>query len=109
MPRKIYIVILSQPTRVIIMACYTAPAVAAIVHYLHRKKTKNNDPRQVWLNLLFMGAAVFSIVDHIWNHELLAFNWMDMLLGLTITVTIIISWSVMIYVERARSEQPATS
>lgn len=71
------------------MVCYIIPAIAAIIEFLRAKKSKNS------LNLMFLGGALFGIVDHLWNGELflISKNWlMDLTLGFTITGVITGSW-----------------
>ena len=81
------------------MTCYVVPAVAFISHSIMRKKNKSIALRSDHkaLNLLFAGASIFGLVDHAWNRELFAFGpgiWTDLLLGLTITATIIGVWMI---------------
>ena len=67
------------------MGCYTVPATAAIIHFFLRKKYSLNDRYHKMLNFLFLGGAIFGVVDHIWNGDLLAFSLSDVLLGVVIT------------------------
>ena len=54
------------------MGCYIVPVVAAIIHYFFRKKIPSwkNNTHHDWLNLLFIGGAIFGVIDHLWNGEL---------------------------------------
>ena len=93
------------------MVCYTVPAVAAIVHYGLRK-TKSSwkkSTSQLWLSLLLSGGAIFGIVDHLWNGELFLFGEnliLDLLLGVTITFTIIIAWFIVVNLKKTTLEKP---
>ena len=83
------------------MGCYAVPTVAAIIHkVLRTKKTKlKHDPHQKSLNLLFMGGAIFGIIDHLWNGELFMLGKnpvSDIMLGITITAVIYVAWKVMV-------------
>ncbi|MFC1740938.1 hypothetical protein ACFL3V_00175 [Nanoarchaeota archaeon] len=77
------------------MGCYVVPVAAAIIHHILRRKVKpwRHDRHHRWLNLLFGGAAIFGFVDHLWNGELLAFSAVDLMLGLMITVTLVVFWA----------------
>jgi len=90
------------------MACYLVPTAAAFVHFIMRRKIPSMKGKyHQWLNQLFLGGAVFGIVDHAWNRELL---WSgknlasDMALGVTITLTIILIWTFMVAVDKAREK-----
>ncbi len=49
--------------------CYVVPTAAAIVTtFIWRK---NGSFKLWWLTLLFYGGALFGIIDHLWNRELL--------------------------------------
>ena len=76
------------------MGCYTIPAAAAIIHFFVRKSKPSlkNNKYHLWLNQLFLGGAIFGVVDHWWNGELLAFSARDMLLGVVITLVTIAIW-----------------
>jgi len=93
------------------MVCYAVPAVAAIVHYGLRK-TKSSwkkSTSQLWLSLLLSGGAIFGIVDHLWNGELFLFGEnliLDLLLGVTITFTIIIAWFIVVNLKKTSLEKP---
>ena len=84
------------------MACYTVPLIAAVMHYFMRKKHWKVSKYHKWLNFLFAGAGIFGVIDHLWNGELFMFNFADLLLGLTITVSIIVAGLIMVYIDKAR-------
>lgn len=74
------------------MGCYTVPLVAALIHYgLRKQNSKRFDTQNSRvLNLLFAGGAIFGVVDHAVNGELLVFSVRDLLLGLVITASIVV-------------------
>ena len=81
------------------MVCYIIPTTAAIIEYIRNRKIKEKTPHKNWLNLMFLGGALFGIIDHLWNGELflISTNWVsDLTLGFTITVGIIGSWELII-------------
>jgi hypothetical protein len=93
------------------MVCYAVPAVAAIVHYgLRKTKTSwKKSTSQLWLSLLLSGGAIFGIIDHLWNGELFLFGEnliLDLLLGVTITVAIVIAWFIAITLNKTSFEKP---
>ena len=87
------------------MVCYSIPAVAAIVHYFMRKKipSMKNNPHYLWLNLLFVGGAIFGVVDHLWNGELFMLGEkpiLDLALGVTITLVILVVWKLIVVYDK---------
>lgn len=79
------------------MTCYIVPAVAAVVLYFLRGKipSMRDNTHYVWLNLLFVGGAIFGVIDHLWNGELFMMGekpLLDLALGVTITLVILVSW-----------------
>ena len=93
------------------MVCYVVPAVAAIVHYgLRKTKTSwKRSTSHLWLSLLLSGGAIFGIVDHLWNGEIFLFGknlFLDLLLGLTITVAILLAWFIVIALNKNSIEKP---
>ena len=93
------------------MVCYVVPAIAAIVHYgLRKSKTSwKKSTSHLWLGLLLSGGAIFGIVDHIWNGEFLLLGenlFIDLLLGITITLAIIIAWFVIITLNKIDIKEP---
>jgi len=93
------------------MVCYVVPAIVAIVHHgLRKSKTSwKKSTNHLWLSLLLAGGAIFGIVDHIWNGELFLFGenlFLDLLLGVTITVAIVVSWFVIITLNKSTIIKP---
>ena len=93
------------------MVCYIIPTVAAILHYLGRKNVESwkNSVYHHWLTLLLAGGALFGIVDHLWNGELLLISgnpFMDILLGITITLVIVASWFLMVTFDKMKLTSP---
>ncbi|MFH1064578.1 MAG: hypothetical protein V1729_05835 [Candidatus Woesearchaeota archaeon] len=89
------------------MGCYAVPAVAAVVHWIMKKKIPswNTDKYHSWLTKLLAGGAIFGIVDHAWNGELFFVGenlLLDLALGVTITLTIFAVWGVMVVADRAK-------
>jgi hypothetical protein len=84
--------------------CYTVPLTAALVTSIVSSKKKN--PKLGWLNLMLWGGAFFGAIDHLWNGELFLISpniISDLLLGLTITLSIVLVWLVMLKVSDTRS------
>ena len=87
------------------MVCYLIPLTAAVVHTVLRKNVHSmrGDKHQAWLGMFLAGGALFGVVDHLWNGELflLGGNLVpDLLLGATITVTIVAAWAVAVRLDR---------
>jgi hypothetical protein len=81
------------------MVCYIIPTIAAIIEYIRNRKIKEKTQHENWLNLIFLGGAVFGIIDHLWNGELflISANWIsDLTLGFAITAGIIGSWELIV-------------
>ncbi len=75
--------------------CYVAPVIGAVAAAAAWRKTKN--VKTWWLVLMFLGGALFGVIDHLWNGELFLISdniVSDLLLGLTITATILVIWGV---------------
>lgn len=72
------------------MGCYTVPLLAAIVHYAMRRKSPDwlSDKYHGVLGVLYAGAALFGVIDHVWNGDLLTFSLADVALGTVITASI---------------------
>ncbi len=84
------------------MVCYTIPMAVAILGLIARKKSNWKGKHSDWFVLLFLGGALFGVVDHLWNGELffISANWlMDLLLGITITVVIAVTWVVAVWID----------
>ena len=76
------------------MVCYIIPTIATIIEFIRNRK---KGQRNYQLNLMFLGSALFGIIDHLWNGELflISANWMmDIALGFAITGLTIGSWGV---------------
>lgn len=91
------------------MGCYTVPLLAAGIHYIMRKRNGWNDKYNKILNLLFVGGAIFGVVDHAWNKELFVFSLHDVLLGVVITMSIVLFASGFIIVDKLKTAQEARS
>jgi hypothetical protein len=73
--------------------CYTIPVAGALVTSLVWRKTKSI--KIWWLNLLFLGGALFGVVDHLWNGELFLVSpnaGRDLILGIIIAFVIFLFW-----------------
>ena len=83
------------------MCCYIVPTAAALIHFFMRKKITNfNNKSHLWLNQLLFGGAIFGIIDHWWNGELLSFSIADTILGFTILGVILLVWVFMIVYDK---------
>jgi hypothetical protein len=81
--------------------CYVVPTASAIVTTLLWKKSKN--VKVGWLNLMFIGGALFGAIDHLWNGELFLIGKniaSDLLLGVVIASFIFATWSVIVLLSR---------
>ena len=79
------------------MVCYAVPLVGAIICSVWRAHGHEKQPKYLWLNLMLMGGAIFGVVDHIWNGELLLIGpniASDLALGVVITLVIAATWAV---------------
>lgn len=88
------------------MVCYIVPATVAILGFVTRKKFNWKDKYSDWFNLLFLGGALFGVIDHLWNGELflISENWiMDLMLGIAITAVIAATWVLFVYVDKIRT------
>lgn len=89
------------------MVCYVVPTIAAIGHYVLRRNITSwkENTHQLWLSLLLAGGAIFGIIDHLWNGELLLIGeniLQDIMLGITITVTIFVIWTVIMLLDKTK-------
>ena len=85
------------------MVCYIIPTTAAVIEFIRNRKIKEKTPHKNWLNLMFLGGALFGIIDHLWNGELflISANWvMDLALGFTITGGIVGTWGLVVYMPK---------
>ena len=85
------------------MGCYIIPAVSAIIHYFMRKKNPSLGQHHLWLNQLLLGGAIFGVVDHLWNGELLLFSISDLGLGALITTVIFAAWKIIVWRSNVKS------
>lgn len=75
--------------------CYLVPTAAAIATTFVCRT--NNSLKLRGLNLMFYGGALFGLIDHLWNGELLLISedWLkDLALGVVITLGIVLAWVV---------------
>jgi len=96
------------------MVCYVVPTIAAIGHYILRRNIRSwrENTYQIWLSLLLAGGAIFGIVDHLWNGELLLIGeniLSDIMLGISITITIFIIWAVLLYLDKTKMRKISKS
>ena len=73
--------------------CYTVPLTAALITQLLNRHWQSSRGR--YLNLMLYGGAIFGLIDHAWNGELLTAPQnlsSDLLLGAVITVGLITCW-----------------
>ena len=96
------------------MVCYVVPTIAAIGHYILRRSIRSwrENTYQIWLSLLLAGGAIFGIVDHLWNGELLLIGeniLSDIILGISITITIFIIWAVLLYLDKTKMRKISKS
>ncbi len=81
--------------------CYTVPIAGAVITSVAWGRTKSI--KLWWLNLMLYGGAIFGFIDHLWNRELFLISdniAKDLLLGVTITVSILGMWGVMIILSK---------
>jgi hypothetical protein len=60
-------------------------------------------------NLLLAGGAIFGLVDHLWNGELLLLGenlFLDLMLGVAITAAIFIVWIVFVSLDKTQIQKP---
>ncbi|RMF55049.1 hypothetical protein D6745_03295 [Candidatus Woesearchaeota archaeon] len=93
------------------MVCYILPTIAAITTYSIRKKTRNSGKYSLWLNQMFLGGAVFGIVDHAINGQLLFSGNLafDLMLGSIITIAIFIVWQIIVQLDRTTMKNKAVN
>lgn len=96
------------------MVCFVVPTIAAITHGVMRKNITSwkDNTHHLWLNLLLIGGAIFGLVDHWWNGELFLIGenvLMDLMLGITITMAIVIIWAVLVIVDRSKMKHPVNA
>ena len=92
------------------MVCYAVPTAVAIAHFIIRRNITNwkGNKYHLWLSFLLAGGAIFGLVDHLWNGELLfigEYFLLDILLGVAITFTIVVIWAVMITIDKSKANK----
>ncbi|MFH0835581.1 MAG: hypothetical protein V1834_00265 [Candidatus Micrarchaeota archaeon] len=93
------------------MVCYAVPTAAAILGLTKGKKFIANEKHRSWFNLLFTGGAIFGLVDHLWNGELFLIGpnlASDLLLGVTITLALGLTWLVAVKIDSAATQTATT-
>jgi len=92
------------------MACYIVPVVAAVSVFAFRKIwEKKHSLHSYWLNIMLLGGATFGFIDHLWNGELFLIGGnilMDISLGITITITMVLIWAVMVLIDKSKTTCP---
>lgn len=97
------------------MACFLAPAVAAVVTTVIRKKVSPKYHFD-WLLAMLWGGTVMLIVDHIASREIVPYypfltaGWSSirreiLTVGVTMTIAVVAVWAVMVYVSRRVDEK----
>jgi len=81
--------------------CHVIPVANAIaVKFWHMK---TNDPRIGQLKIMFYGASIFGVVDHLWNGEFFMLSpnlAKDLMLGVAITLCVWGIWGAGLLVEK---------
>jgi hypothetical protein len=93
------------------MVCYIVPSIAAISIYFLKTSLHSwkDNIYYNWYYYLLLGGAVFGLVDHLWNGELLLLSenlLLDIILGIIITVSISIVWAFIVYIDKTKTEKP---
>jgi hypothetical protein len=81
------------------MVCYIIPLATGLVTAARRKALHRKDNEGFWLSLMFAGASVFGVIDHLWNGELFLIGpniVSDLALGAVITTGVFASWGVLV-------------
>ena len=87
------------------MVCYAVPLALTFLLHGGRKWTRMEERRRERLEKLMAGGAIFGVVDHAWNGELLLVGkdpLADVMLGVTITLALLAFWG---FSEYAASHQ----
>jgi hypothetical protein len=82
-----------------LMVCYTIPLATGVIFALRRRLKNKKDKEGFWLNLMFLGASLFGVIDHLWNGELFLIGEnviSDIFLGVTITLSVFVAWGLMV-------------
>lgn len=83
------------------MVCWTIPLMAAVITYGITRGRGLRDSRGWWLNLMFLGGALFGVIDHLWYGELFLISeyWlMDAALGSVIAGGTFGCWGVIVFI-----------
>lgn len=96
------------------MTCYSIPLIALATHTGIRKKWPKimGEKYHQWLQMMLIGAGLFGVIDHLWNGELLLIGpdiIKDLALGVTITLGVIITWSITIYLDKIINKKETTT
>lgn len=92
--------------------CYIIPSATAIIVSAIRKYKWKREPESTWLTLLLLGAAIFGVIDHLWNGELFLIGphlWKDIASGTVITAASFVAWVIMVAVHRAKKKAVVNS
>jgi len=74
--------------------CYAVPVAGAVVSSVLWSRTKSI--KTWWLTLMFLGASLFGVIDHLWNGELFLISGdlsKDLLLGVVISMFVLLFWA----------------
>jgi len=85
--------------------CYVIPTVSALLVGVIRRYKWKSEPESGWLNLLLLGAAIFGVVDHLWNGELFLIGpnlWKDIALGVVITLATFGFWGIIVVLYKTK-------
>ncbi|MBI5466547.1 MAG: hypothetical protein HY974_04660 [Candidatus Kerfeldbacteria bacterium] len=77
--------------------CYAVPLTAALITQLLNNRLRSGHIR--YLNSMLYGGAIFGLIDHLWNGELLIRPenlGSDLLLGIVITLGLVIGWFIIV-------------
>lgn len=88
--------------------CYIIPTITLIFLTIFRKGLKIKEPEKGWLFLLFLGAVIFGVVDHLWNGEIFLISenpLKDIILGVVITISVFIVWQIIVYIYKTRKKE----
>lgn len=82
------------------MVCYAVLLGATVLTYAARRFSRIRGPQGFWLNIMFLGGALFGVIDHAWNGELFLLGqniFSDLALGFTITGVITAGWGLVVF------------
>lgn len=74
--------------------CYAVPVAGTVVASVLWGRTKSVET--LWLTLMFLGASLFGVIDHLWNGELFLISGdllKDLLLGVVISMFVTLFWA----------------